>query len=584
MSSTQPPVYARLTALVADALTAAFPDLPTAPDPGAPEVQVIRSKAGFDSDYQCAVAMQLARPLRSSPRKIAEAIAERLRAAADPLLASVDVGGPGFLGLVLADAGLSALVAAHGDRFGTPSHEGTVVIDYSSPNVAKQMHVGHLRSTIIGDALRRIGTFLGYRVIADNHIGDWGTQFGQLIYAWNHWRDEAAYAADPVAELERLYVKFAQDADDHMKEAARAELARLQAGDPTNHALWARFRADSQHVFDTVYERLGVHFDVTYGESHYHDRLAPLVDELVARGLARESEGALCVFFPGEGEDAEDALPPYLIRKKDGAFLYATTDLATVRFREETWRPDRVIYVTDLRQRLHFQQLFACARTLGVTTRLDHVWFGLMKLPEGAISTRKGNVIALKDLLDEGQRRARESATGRERDVPLTEAELDALGEMVGLGAIKYADLSNNPQTDVVFDFDTMLALNGDTAVYLQYTSARTHSVARKTAAQGVPPADGVTIALDSEHERDLLLHLLEFGTWVRAAWESGRPSDLAHYLYKLADKYHRFYQACPILKSEGALQRSRQNLNLLTQRTLVQGLDLLGIGAPERM
>ncbi|MCB9537098.1 MAG: arginine--tRNA ligase [Myxococcales bacterium] len=581
--STLPPVYARLTDHVVAAVRAAFPDLDALPD-----VQVVRSKPDFPSDYQTAVAMQLAKPLRRAPRQIAEGIAEALRARAADLVATVEITGPGFLALTLSDAGLADVLAEQvaSPRLGAPTLEGTVVIDFSSPNVAKQMHVGHLRSTIIGDALRRIGSFLGHTVVGDNHIGDWGTQFGQLIYAWNHWRDDDAYAADPVAELERLYVKFHQASalDDALNDAARAELAKLQAGDPTNRALWAKFRDDSQHAFDTVYDRLGVRFDETLGESFYHEMLAPLVDDLVARGLAERSEGAMCVFFRDAA--GEDTLPPFLVQKKDGAFLYATTDLATIRYRKERWDPVRVVYVTDLRQRLHFQQLFATAAKMGIDTRLDHVWFGLMKLPEGSFSTRKGNVIALKTLLDEGEARARAvlEARNAEQDDALSDAEMDALAPMIGLGAIKYADLSNHPQTDVVFEFDKMLALNGDTAVYLQYTSARTHAVQRKADAAGAPTPADHPVHLEAPEERDLLLHLLDFGAAVHGAWENGRPSDVAHYLYQLATRYHRFYAKCPILKAEGALQASRLSLNALTQRTLTTGLDLLGIDAPTRM
>ncbi len=581
--STLPPIYDVLTGHLTAALRAAFPDLAELPD-----VSVVRSKPDFPSDYQSAVAMQLARPLRKAPRLIAEAIAAALRARAQDLLSGVEVTGPGFLALTLSDAGLSAVLATHQatGRLGAPTAQGTVVVDFSSPNVAKQMHVGHLRSTIIGDALRRIGAFLGYTVIGDNHIGDWGTQFGQLIHAWRQGHDLAAYAADPVAELERLYVDFHQRAaeDESLNDAARAELAKLQAGDPENLALWEQFRRDSQHAFDGIYARLGVHFDETLGESFYHDRLAPLVLDLVDRGIAEPSEGALCVFF--RDEQGEEVLPPYIVRKKDGAYLYATTDLATVLYRKARWDPVRVIYVTDLRQRNHFQQLFATARRMGVDTRLDHVWFGLMKLPEGSFSTRQGNVIPLAALLDEGEQRARAVLEVRNADAddPLSPDEVDALAPVIGIGAVKYADLSNHPQTDVVFEFDKMLALNGDTAVYLQYTSARTHAVMRKAANAGIPAPMGATVRLDAPEERDLLLHLLEFGQWVQTAWEGGRPSDVAHYLFQLATRYHRFYAKCPILKAKGQLRASRLTLNALTQETLARGLGLLGIGAPERM
>ena len=273
-----------------------------------PRLTIDRSKAGFSSDYQCAAAMQLARVLKRSPRDIGAMLAEALEAAADPRLEAIEVSGPGFVGLRLSESYLRELLGATLASPRTPLGEGeqsTVVIDYSSPNVAKRMHIGHIRSTVIGDALRRMGSFLGHKVIADNHIGDWGTQFGQLIYAWRNWRDDAGFAADPVGELERLYVRFHKEAetDESLADAAREELRKLQAGDPENNELWQLFRRSSQDAFDSIYERLGVRFDVTYGESHYNDRLAPLVDRLLEQGIAEYSEGAVCVFFRDDGGD-----------------------------------------------------------------------------------------------------------------------------------------------------------------------------------------------------------------------------------------------------------------------------------------
>ena len=344
-------------------------------------------------------------------------------------------------------------------------------------------------------------------------------------------------------------------------------------------------RDASRHAFDAVYERLGVHFDVTYGESHYNEALAPLVERLVEAGIAEESDGALCVFFRDEA--GEDTMTPFLIQKKDGAHLYATTDLATIEFRRAEWRPSRMIYVTDMRQQLHFRQLFATARRMGVDTEMVHVWFGMMTLPEGAFSTRKGNVIRLDELLDEAERRARavQAARSAASDDPFSEDELDELARVLGMGAVKYADLSNNPQSNVVFSFDKMLSLEGNTAPYLQYTSARTHSLQRRAEAQGLAAADGSTLALEHAIERDLLLHLLDFGRQVERAFEQGKPSVLATFLYGLATRYHSWYAHCPVLKAnEPRLVASRLNLNLLCQRTLRQGLELLGIEAPERM
>ncbi len=578
------PTFQPLEALLTDLLRAAVKTL--APDAPLDTLAVERSKPGRGSDFQCAAAMQLSKVLRKNPRQIAQDIVAAMDLQG---LAEVDVAGPGFIGFTVSEAALGRTLVAQlaSPTLGAEPGDGsTIVIDFSSPNVAKRMHIGHIRSTIIGDAIRRLGTWLGHRVVADNHIGDWGTQFGQLIYAWNHWRDDAAYAEQPVEELERLYVRFHRDAadDPELHDRSREELAKLQAGDPTNRALWQQFIDASRSEFDSIYARLGVDFDVTYGESHYNDMLQPLITELLASGVAVEDEGAAVVYF--KDEEGEDAMTPFLIRKKDGAALYATTDIATVRYRMAEWSPSRIIYVTDMRQQLHFQQLFATVRILGVDdVQLDHFWFGMMSLPEGAMSTRKGNVIRLEELLDESEARARAVLDERLGDDPTwSEADRAELATILGLGAVKYADLSNNPQTNITFSFDKMLAFEGNTAPYLQYTSARTHSLARKAADAGLQ-ADGSTFRADDPAERELALHLFAFGRAVTLAWEQGKPSILATFLFELAQRYHRWYAACPVLKGEDAeLKVSRLNLNAAAQRVLSEGLGLLGIRVPERM
>ena len=568
----------------------------------APRVQVDRSKAGFSSDFQTPAALQLAKVLKRPPRQIAADLVERLQERLGGLTGPPDISGPGFIGFRLSDDALQGYLASllASETYGVAQDgDGShVVIDYSSPNVAKRMHVGHIRSTVIGDALARMGRALGYRVIGDNHIGDWGTQFGQIIYAWDHWLEVDAYAQDPVGELERLYVKFqglakvdpeTASAEDiaqasALNDASRAELAKLQAGDERNVGLWRKFLDDSRHVFDAVYARLGVEFDVTYGESHYRDALVPLVDRLLADGVAEPSEGAVCVFF--RDAEGEDERPPFLIRKKDGAALYGTTDIATVEFRMKTWSPARIIYVTDHRQRLHFEQLFATVQRMGVEAELQHVMFGIMTSPEGALSTRSGNAIPLDQLLDEAERRARALLSERMGDggADFDDAELGELARMLGLGAIKYSDLSNNPASNITFTWDKMLSFEGNTAPYLQYTSARTHSLLRKAAAAGLEP-DGTTLALRHDSERALLLHLANFGPTLRAAFDAGKPNTLASWLYDLASRYHGWYAACPVMKAdEPQVRLSRLNLTLLTERLLVHGLGLLGIGSPERM
>lgn len=554
-----------------------------------PRFSVERSRAGFESDFQTAAAMQLGKVLHRRPQDVAQELAARLRQRLGSFVETIDVSGPGFIGFRLGEDALRAYLTSSlvSPALGVPRAGGCVVIDYSSPNVAKRMHVGHIRSTVIGDALARMARFLGWKVIADNHIGDWGTQFGQMIVAWDRWLDEAAFEQDPIGELERIYVKFQgeAEADPSLVEAARAELAKLQGGDERNLSLWRRFREASQGEFDRVYERLDVHFDTTFGESHYGERLQPLVERLLDRGIAEVSEGAVCVFFRDEA--GQETLPPFLIRKKDGAALYATTDLATVELRMETWSPQRIVYVTDHRQKLHFDQLFATCRRMGIGPEFVHVGFGIMSSPEGALSTRSGNAIPLDQLLDEAHRRARNLLIGRmadggERYEP---DELDALAEIIGQGSIKYADLSNNPSSNIVFSWDRMLAFEGNTAPYLQYTSARTHSLQRKAKERGLPDPDGRTLSLREPAERDLFLHLLQFGRATRSGFDTGRPSTLATFLFELASRYHCWWQACPVLgAADDALVMSRMNLNLLAQLTLVTGLDLLGIKAPRRM
>ena len=581
--STLPPVQDALKAVVDDAVAALTGD----PADGV----VNKTKAGRGaSDFQSPAAMQLARVLRRKPRDIADDLVAKIVEGGSDLIDPPEVAGPGFVGLRLSDSALARYLSdvVADPRHGVVQADGsTVVIDFSSPNVAKRMHIGHIRSTVIGDALRRIGTFLGFDVVGDNHIGDWGTQFGQLIHAWRNWRDDDAYDQDPVGELERMYVQFHARAkeDESLHDAARAELAKLQAGDPENVALWERMRSDSQHAFDSVYDRLGVEFSVTYGESHYRDALVPLVDRLLDRGIAEPSDGAVCVFF--RDEEGENTMTPFLIRKSDGAALYATTDIATVEYRMKEWAPSRMIYVTAHPQTLHFKQLFETARKMGVEVEFSHVGFGLMKLPTGSFSTRQGNVIRLDELLDEAVARARSTMEGRTGPggVPFTADELDVLANSIGLGAVKYADLSNNPQSDIVFSFDRMLSLEGNTAPYLMYTAARTASLARKAKNEAGLEADGRTLRLVDEAERDLFLHVLGFGKAVWAAWSQGKPSLVATYLYELAAKYHRFYQACPVLKADDeTLVMSRLNVSAVVRAVLAQGLDLLGIDAPEKM
>ncbi len=540
-------------------------------------------------DYQTNALMALAKERKLNPRAFAADIAARLDLA--DLCSKVEVAGPGFLNFHLQPAAIvGALRGAWRSEhlFHPPASTlRTVVVDFSSPNVAKPMHVGHIRSTVLGDCLARTLRRLGHRVVTDNHLGDWGTQFGKLIVGWKHHLDAAALARDPVAEMERLYrlVNQAGESDPAVLEAARQELVRLQAGDAENLGIWRQMQALSQHQFETLYGRLGVRFDHTLGESFYNPRLKGVVEDVVARGLARESEGAQVVFFD---DDPELKNNPAIVQKSDGAANYATTDLATLAYRIETWHPDEIIYVTDGRQQLHFKQVFAAFRRWRPEARvtLAHVWFGSILGEDGKpFKTRSGDTIKLADLLDEAQERALRVVTEKSPDLP--EAERREIARVIGLGAIKYQDLLPNRQSDYVFQWDKMLALSGNTAPYLQYAYTRIRSIFRKHAEIGGGAGwagDATALELAAPPEFRLARHLLNFGLTLETVAAEYRPNYLCNYLYELAGYFTDFYENCPVLKADEPTRSHRLALCDLTARVLKQGLDALGIETPERM
>jgi len=538
-------------------------------------VVVVETGDSRFGDYQCNAAMGLAKALKLPPR----VVAEKLKASvpAHEAVDHLDIAGPGFINIFLSDPWLLRRVRSLLDdpQCGVPMPGAgrTVVMDYSSPNIAKPMHIGHIRSTVIGNALDRLHRFLGYRVIADNHIGDWGTQFGIIILGYRHFLDRDALAKTPIEELERVYVKSYEQAksDESWMEACRQELVKLQAGDPENTQLWKQFIALSLSEFDRIYKRLGVQFDLVRGESYYHNRLAGMVARLEAAGLATESDGATVVFLEAEG------LPVCIVRKSDGGFNYATTDLATVVSRVEEFAPEKIVYITDERQQLHFKQFFTICRRLGYTTRLEHVWFGLMRLPDATFSTRQGNVIKLEHLLDEAERRAFELVCGSSPD--MSEAEQREVARAVGIGAVKYADLSQNPQTTVTFTWDKALALDGNSGPYLQYAYARIAGVRgkyRERFPDGTP--ESAALLLTAPVERELMIRLLRFPEAVNRAADGYKPSIVADYLYDLAQTYSSFYQNLPFLKAEDRVRDSRVLLCGITARVLRCGLSLLGI------
>lgn len=620
-------------------------------------------------DYQANFAMPLAKRNGTIPREVALRVIDKLDVT--EVCSAVEIAGPGFINLTLLDGWLEKQVnAAAGDeRLGVPPvpQPRTIVVDFSSPNVAKPMHVGHLRSTVIGDALVRTLRFLGHTVIADNHIGDWGTQFGMIIYGFKHLVDPKGYEADAVGELARLYrlvnqlcdyhdaiaalpeaesrvtvmaaalrdaesrfdtkdaraqkelkkqraeVSAAQtelaslqqkialvngdaslksDADKHpdISRLAREETAKLHAGNLENQRLWDEFLPQCLQALQRVYDRLDIHFDLALGESYYNPFLADVVAQLEQQQLARESNGAVCVFV--EGHSA-----PFIVRKGDGAYTYATTDLATIRYRVETLQADTLLYVVDARQGEHFKLLFATARKWGYNTiDLQHVSFGTVMGQDGRpYKTRSGDTVGLESLLDEAVAKASEIVAANDaartdsagNPAPeLTEELQQEIAEMVGIGGIKYADLMHNRESDYIFDADKMLAMTGNTATYLQYAHARIQGIFRKGAIDPIVfRSQPAQIRIGEPAERALSLKLCRYAETLDAVAADSRPNVLTQYLFELAGDLTSFYDQCPVLRApDAAIRNSRLHLCDLAGRILAHGLSLLGISAPTQM
>jgi arginyl-tRNA synthetase len=461
------------------------------------------------------------------------------------------------------------------------------VIDYSSPNLAKEMHVGHLRSTIIGDAVARVLEFLGHEVIRQNHVGDWGTQFGMLLA---YLEENPVTAEAELSDLENFYRQAKQRFDEspEFADRARERVVQLQAGDAECLALWNRFNSISLGHCQAVYDRLGVSLspaDVR-GESAYNDQLADVVDSLQQAGLLTDSEGARCVFLD-EFKNSEGNPLPVIVQKAGGGYLYATSDLAAMRYRQQTLNADRVLYFVDQRQALHFQQVFAVARKAGFVSadmQLEHMGFGTMNGADGKpFKTRDGGTVKLIDLLNEAEQRAYQLV--QEKNPELDQAELQQIARAVGIGAVKYADLSKHRSSDYNFNFEQMLSFEGNTAPYLMYAYTRVASVFRRID-RDMQQLDGLApLVLEQEAEIDLAAHLAQFGSLLQYVAREGTPHSLCHYLYELAGRFSSFYENCPILSAEQPEQKdSRLRLAALTGRTLRQGLNLLGITTLERM
>ena len=498
------------------------------------------------------------------------------------VIEKIEIAGPGFLNIFLKDEYLAKLVkriTKESYDFNELNRKGDVIIDYSSPNIAKRMHIGHLRSTIIGDSLKRIYQYLGYNVIADNHIGDWGTQFGKLIIGYRNWLNEEVYRENPIEELERVYVEFTKNSEvePELEDKAREELKKLQAGDKENYRLWQEFIEVSLNEYNKLYERMGVKFDTYYGESFYHNMMPDVVKELENKGIAVENEGAKVVFFP-----EEENLYPCIVQKKDGAFLYATSDIATVKYRKENYDINQIIYITDERQQDHFKQFFKITDMLSWSVEKHHIWFGIMRFADGVFSTRKGNVIRLEELLDEGKKRAYEIVN--KKNPTLSEEEKQNIAEVVGIGAIKYADLSQNRQTAVIFEWDKVLNFEGNTAPYLQYSYARIKSILRKAIEQEKGIDETKDIKFTQEIERELSIQLIQFPEIVIKAAKTYKPNLIADYLYELSKIFNSFYNSCSILNQNNDILCSRLLIASRTADNLKNGLHLLGIETLERM
>lgn len=545
------------------------------------------AKAQF-GDYQANGVMAAAKKMGMPPRQLAEKVIELLDL--DGIAEKTEIAGPGFINIFLSPDWLTTQLetALADDKLGlTPVEPMTIAIDYSAPNVAKQMHVGHLRSTIIGDAAARTQEYLGHKVIRCNHVGDWGTQFGMLIAYLEKMQNEDA-GDMALADLEAFYreAKKHYDEDEVFAERARGYVVKLQGGDEYCRTMWRKLVDITMQQNQETYNRLNVTLteDDVMGESLYNDMLPGIVSDLLNRRIAEESEGAIVVYLD-EFKNKEGEPMGVIIRKKDGGYLYTTTDIACAKYRHDVLHADRVLYYIDSRQHQHLMQAWTIVRKAGYipeSMTLEHHMFGMMLGKDGKpFKTRAGGTIRLSDLLDEAVERAEKLIREKNSDMP--EDELKQLAEVVGIGAVKYADLSKSRTTDYIFDWDNMLAFEGNTAPYMQYAYTRVASVFKRADID----ADSLTqpIILTDDRERQLAARLLQFEETITAVAREGLPHMMCSYLYDLAGLFSGFYEHCPILAAESEeLRQSRLKLALLTQKTLKAGLDTLGIGTVEKM
>jgi arginyl-tRNA synthetase len=551
--------------------------------------QVIYASRPEFGDYQANGVMAVARQLRQNPRELAMQVINAL--SGNELIARAEVAGPGFINIFLNDdmlaAKASTCLSDPGALIVPSQHPQTIVVDYSSPNLAKEMHVGHLRGTIIGDSIVRILEALGHCVIRQNHVGDWGTQFGMLIAHMNSLSSDNRAFSNNLADLEGFYRAAKQrfDAEPGFADQARAYVVKLQQGDADCLTAWQRFIEESLQHCEEVYNLLsvGLKRNDLRAESFYNKDLPTIVRDLFDKGLLTESDGAQCVFLDEfKGKDGSPL--PVIIQKSDGGYLYASTDLAAIRYRSDNLGADRVLYVVDARQSLHFQQVFAVARAAGFVRencKLEHIAYGTMMGEDGKpFKTRSGDIVKLRELLAEAVSRAQDLVT--EKNPDLSDSEKALIASTVGIASVKYSDLSKNRTSDYAFDWSSMLSFEGNTAPYLLYAYARIQSVLRRLEEESIFPGDH--IELQQSEERSLAVKILQFAELVQLLGEDCYPNQLCLYLYELSGLFMKFYESCPILKSEGQVRTSRLALAKLTAVTLKNGLNLLGIEPLQRM
>ncbi|OGJ90431.1 MAG: arginine--tRNA ligase [Candidatus Raymondbacteria bacterium RifOxyA12_full_50_37] len=574
------PLADELALLVTEALNTAFSNTVVT------GLEVKKTTDPKFGDYQTECAMTLARSLKKNPLDIAGTIAAAIKT--DGPIEKAEAVRPGFINLTIRTEFLEKKAkecVAGLAEYARQRLSGTrIVIDYSSPNIAKTMHIGHFRATIVGNALYRILKFLGAGIISDNHLGDWGTQFGKLIVAYSLWKDDTAYAKNPIGELERLYQKFEKEKTPDLEERARQELVKLQQGDMANTSLWQEFISHSMAEFNRIYARLNIVFDHTYGESHYNSMLAEVVESLLQKNIAHHDQGAVII----DTDNRYKIHGPVIVRKKDGGFSYATTDLATIKFRIDTWAPERIIYVTDSRQQDHFKSIFAVAgEWLGLNaTKPEHVWFGSIKASDGkTFSTREGNVIFLRELMDEAVQRAR--TVVEEKNPTLSQDEKTAIAEAVGIGALKYAELNHDLKTDTTFNWEKMLSFDGNTAPYHLYTYARIKSVLRKYEEINGPLPVSMPIRITNETERNLVLLADSFSGKMMYAARDLKPNHVTEYMHTLAREFNAYYNredSVVVKEPDKAKRESRAAIYSMVSELLKACLTILGITPLERM